>query len=211
MSEAPAARGFGDIRQLGYVVADIDQAINAWTTQLAVAPWTVFRNVTLHCEYLGSPSQPIIDVAMAYRGEMQIELIQQKNDVPSPYRAMIESGRYGLHHTAYLSADIHGDIQRAQAQGLESVCDINMPDGARYAYMQSPDLGADVYIEFLQATLIMKTMFRRGIFAAAEWQQQAGTPAKALDIDMRNWKSITASLSKTSLSWLRGLPSLLGR
>lgn len=71
-------QGLGDIRQLGYVVADLDASIAAWSNQLGVGPWTVIRNVTLNCTYRGQPSEPLIDVALSYRGAMQIELIQKK-------------------------------------------------------------------------------------------------------------------------------------
>ncbi len=202
VNESTGVQGFGDIRQLGYVVADIDRAVDVWARQLGVAPWTIIRNVRLNCEYRGQPSQPLIDVALSYRGDMQIELIQQKNTAPSPYRKMIESGTYGLHHTAYLSRDIHADIARSQGQGLALVCDINMPDGARYAYMQSPELGDDVYLEFLQATIMMKAMFRRGIAAAEKGQSASRAARKPVELDLKDWRTLLASLGRSASNWL---------
>jgi len=54
-------------------------------------------------------------------------------------------------------------------------CDIRMPMGGRYVYLQSPALGSDVYVELLEATPMMKDMFAQGIAAAATWDG-AGEP-----------------------------------
>ena len=160
---------FGDIRQLGYVVRDLALAVETWSNQLRVGPWTVIRNIALQSVYRGAPSVPLIDIALGYRGDMQIELIEQRNDAPSPYRPYIERGHYGLHHTAFLSDRIDVDVKRAEALGMQVVCDIRMPTGGRYVYLQSAGLGSDLYIEFLDATPMMKQMFAQGIAASAVW------------------------------------------
>lgn len=159
----------GCIRQLGYVVENIDQAVAAWSTQLGVGPWLIIRNVPLQAVYRGAPSVPVIDCAFAYRGEMQIELIQQKNDAASPYRPYIEQGRYGLHHTAFLSEHVVEDVQHLQQAGLTLACDINMPTGGRYVYFDSPVSGDQTYIELLEHTPALKQMFEQGVPAAASW------------------------------------------
>lgn len=162
-------RAFGDIRQLGYVVADLDDSVHAWSLQLGVGPWTVFRNVPLQATFHGDVSTPVIDVALSYRGPVQIELIQQRNDAPSPYRAMIDNRRPGLHHTAYLCEHIEKDVQRAQAAGFVMACDIRMPGAGRYVYLQSPAMGEEIYVELLEATPQIVAMYATGMSAAAVW------------------------------------------
>lgn len=159
----------GSIRQLGYVVEDIDAAVAGWSTRLGVGPWTVIRNVPLASVYLGQPSQPLIDCAFGYRGDLQIELIQQTNDAASPYRPFIEQRRHGLHHTAFLSGQIDADVALLTQSGLKLVCDINMPTGGRYVYFASPVPGEQTFIELLEATPAMLQMFEQGIPAAANW------------------------------------------
>ena len=159
----------GTIRQLGYVVENLDRAVEAWSSGLGVGPWTVIRNIPLHSSYRGTSSQPLIDIALGYRGEMQIELIKQNNDAPSPYRSFIEREQYGLHHTAFVSEQIHDDVRLLQQAGLSLVCDINMPTGGRYVYFQSPVPGEQTFIELLEATAAMRQMFEQGIAAAAGW------------------------------------------
>ena len=163
----------GPVRQLGHVVEDLDRAVESWTTRLGVGPWTLIRNIELQCEYLGAPSRPVIDIALGYRGEQQIELIQQKNEAPSPYRPFIEQKRYGLHHIAFLSEDIDGHVAQLESGGMNLVCDIRMPaGGGRYVYFASPVPGEHTFIELLQATAMMKQMFAAGIAASAQWQGQ---------------------------------------
>ncbi|MGH8460998.1 MAG: VOC family protein [Stenotrophobium sp.] len=167
-NQHPGAR-LGHIRQLGYIVEDVDGAVAAWSTRLKVGPWLIIRNVPLQAVYRGLSSVPVIDCAFAYRGEMQIELIQQKNDAASPYRAFIEQGRYGLHHTAFLSEQIADDVKRLQQAGLTLACDINMPTGGRYVYFDAAVPGEQTYIELLELTPALKQMFEQGMPAAASW------------------------------------------
>jgi len=173
-ASASVPRGFGAVRQLGYIVENLEASVQAWSEQLGVGPWTIIRNVPLHSVYRGQPSTPLIDLALSYRGDVQVELIQQLNDAPSPYRAYIEQGRYGLHHTAFLCEQIEADVQRAEAQGLQVVCDIRMPTGGRYVYLQSPQLGEHLFIELLEATPQVLGMFAEGSAAAAAWNGRGG-------------------------------------
>lgn len=175
MNQPPGrAAEWGKLRQLGYVVRDLDEAVAAWSNTLGVGPWTVIRNVALHSVHRGQPSVPHIDIALAYRGDLQIELIQQTDDSPSPYRAFIERGHFGLHHVAFLSERIEQDVAAGQAAGLQLFCDINMPMGGRYVYFESPVPGEQTCFELLEATPTMRRMFEQGMQAAAAWDGRSG-------------------------------------
>ena len=178
------------------MVEDIRSSIDDWEKQ-GVGPWLWMRNVKLPCTFKGEPSHPVIDVALSYQGDMQIELIQQINDAPSPYLATVEEGSYGLHHHAFLCANIHKDVDKAAAQGLAMVCDIRMM-GSRYVYLQSTQAGEDAYFEFLPASLMMKTMIRRGIAASKRWQG-GGEP---MVIDLKTPVSLLGSLPAVLRVWL---------
>lgn len=169
MNAPKLSEQFGSTRQLGYLVPDIEKAVNAWMEHQGVGPWMIIKNVPLTCIYKGEESNPMIDIALAYQGDMQIELIQQTNDQPSPYLYYFQNQIFGLHHTAYLVEDIDSVIESAQANGHEVICDIQMPDGGRYVYTQLEALGEHVFIEFLSATDRMKGMFSEGIKAAKAW------------------------------------------
>lgn len=157
----------GPVRQLGYVVDDLDRWMDAMTKQMGLGPWTVFRGVELDCVYRGELGNPTIDVALAYSGELQLELIQPLDSKDSPYKHFVERGQYGLHHTAYLCEDIEADVQALTASGLNKICDIQMPSGmGRYVYFESPEFGDSYFIELLEATTMMMNLFSAGVAAA---------------------------------------------
>lgn len=161
----------GPVRQLGYVVDDIERTLNGYR-KLGVGGWTVMKNVTLNGIFHGQPSNPVIHVALGYCGDMQIELIQQVDNAPSPYRGFIERGHFGLHHTAFLVNDIEREAAQLVQDGFELIFDIQMPKGmGRYKYLQSAELGPHHFIELLENTTMMQQMFAAGSAAAQTWPQ----------------------------------------
>lgn len=161
---------FGPIKQIGYLVENLDDSVKAWMEHAAVGPWLQIKNIPLTCVCKGVPSVPKIDIGLAYRGDMQLELIQQTNDAPSPYRQYFVDRRMGLHHIAYLSNDVDADIAKAALMGLDAVCDIKMPDGGRYVYLQNTALGDDVYFELIDNNQATQALFKSGLEAAANWK-----------------------------------------
>jgi hypothetical protein len=75
------------------------------------APITEFR-------YHGVASPMEASIALANSGDLQIELIQQRNDAPSMYRDFLAAGREGLQHVAYWTTDFDADLARCLAVGL---------------------------------------------------------------------------------------------
>jgi hypothetical protein len=57
--------------------------------------------------YRGEPSDVSFSIAMAYWGDLQIELTVQHNDAPSIYRDWLDRGLEGLHHVCIVVDDIH--------------------------------------------------------------------------------------------------------
>ena len=96
------SRIFGKICQNGYVVRDIDAAMKHWTEVLGVGPFYYIERVKMDWfRYRGEASDAEVSIALANSGDLQIELIQQRNDAPSMYRDFLSSGREGLQHMSY--------------------------------------------------------------------------------------------------------------
>ena len=77
------SRFLGEIRQLGYVVHDIEAAMDYWSRTLGVGPWFYNPKVPIeNYRYRGESHQPHNSVALANSGFVQVELIQTRNDVP---------------------------------------------------------------------------------------------------------------------------------
>ncbi|MEM6427810.1 MAG: VOC family protein [Deinococcota bacterium] len=97
---------FGEIRQLAFVVDDIDAAMNYWGNTLGIGPFFIKRHITFNeFEYHGRPApSPEISIALANSGALQIELIQQHDDATSIYRDIQDAST--LHHvSAWLTKD----------------------------------------------------------------------------------------------------------
>lgn len=113
------SRLFGSIRQLGYVVRDLDRALRYWTQTMGVGPFFVQRHVTFEAyRYRGQPSSPpVISLAIANSGDLQIELIAQHDGRPSPYRDFLDAGREGAQHVSSWLSPGEYDAVRGTLQG----------------------------------------------------------------------------------------------
>lgn len=112
------SRIFGPVRQLGYVVADLEKAMRHWTESLGIGPFFHFPNVPMRrVEYLGKPSNVEASFALANDGDMQIELIQQLNDAPSLYRDKLAKFGEVLHHTSAWTTEMDKILPRIFAAG----------------------------------------------------------------------------------------------
>ena len=112
------SRIFGRVAQNGYVVRDIEAALKHWVDVMGVGPWFYFERVTIDWfRHRGRESQPEVSIALANSGDLQIELIQQRNDAPSMYREFLDAGHEGLQHVAYWTTDYPSLYDRALALG----------------------------------------------------------------------------------------------
>ena len=74
------SRTFGAIRQIAFIVHDLDAALRYWTETLGVGPFFVLRRSTPgDYRYRGKPSPaPCLSVALGNSGDVQVEIIQQQ-------------------------------------------------------------------------------------------------------------------------------------
>jgi hypothetical protein len=112
------SRLFGPMRQNGYVVRDIEAAMKHWIDVLQVGPWFYIDRVqTDWFRHRGQDSALELSIALANSGDLQIELIQQRNDAPSMYKEFLDSGREGLQHVAFWSTDYQSLYDRSLGLG----------------------------------------------------------------------------------------------
>jgi hypothetical protein len=113
----------GPVMQNGFVVADLNAAIEHWARRIGVGPFFVFERVAFkECWYRGAPATDIdLTVAIAYWGEVQIELIRQRNQVPSIYTDFEARGATGLQHMGVMSQNLDSDLARLAARGITPV------------------------------------------------------------------------------------------
>ena len=110
------ASGRPALNQLGFVVDDIDDDVRYWVEVVGVAPFFVYREVTLaECLYDGEPVELTLSVAFGQAGALQIELIQQLSDTPSVY---VGRASGAAHHAAIWTPDYDRVVETYRARGL---------------------------------------------------------------------------------------------
>ncbi len=158
----------GPIRQIGYVVCDLDAALTEWIA-LGVGPWFVVREYAQQVIYRGEPCEVTISIALANSGELQVELIHQQGDTPSIFTEFLNSGRDGFHQFAWWVEEFDSAVAAAEAArwpvgwcGAEEAA-------TRFAYVE-PSAGGPATIfeimELNEATAGMGAFVRD---AAKDW------------------------------------------
>lgn len=128
----------GTGRQNGFIVEDIEAACRHWAERFGAGPFFVVRNTPLASfHYQGVESEPDLSIALGNLGELQIELIQQHNDAPSPYRDFAKAKRAGLHHTSAWVNDYNAEQARQRAMDAEPDCEGQLSNGMRFMYFGS--------------------------------------------------------------------------
>ncbi len=134
---------FGGVRQVGYVVRDIEKAMRHWSDVLGVGPWFYKEDVgTTEFRYHGEVSTPPrLSIALANSGSLQLELIQQRDDAPSLYRDSLQRSGECAQHIAFWTLD-HFDQYCGQllARGYVEGHGGRMGLRGRFAYFVHPDL-----------------------------------------------------------------------
>ncbi len=164
------SRFFGKVCQNGYVVRDIEAALTHWTEVLGVGPFYYIERV--ECDwftYKGEPSPVEMSIALANTGDLQIELIQQRNDAPSMYMDFLNAGREGLQHMSYWTTEFQADYDRAAAAGYKVGHEgqIGGPQG-RFVYFDTETHPGTV-IEMSDISGAKGKFFEHIREAAADW------------------------------------------
>ena len=83
---------FGPMEQIGIVVDDFNDPINHWTKNLNVGPFIILEHLDLKdVYYKGNNANIDFSVALAYSGDIQIELIKQHCETPSIYNDYVKN------------------------------------------------------------------------------------------------------------------------
>ena len=82
------------IIQIAYSVADIEEEMRRYSELLRVGPWFLIGPfVPPKGVYRGTATKMRVSLALAYTGELMIELIQQHDQEPSVFQETLEGAR----------------------------------------------------------------------------------------------------------------------
>lgn len=129
------SRLLGPIRQLGFVVPNIEDAMKHWSEVMGVGPFFYNPRVPID-DYVfeGKSYEPHNSVALANSGYIQVELIQCRNSVPSCYKEFTDAGNWGLQHTAYWTENYDSDLALMEAEGFRVKMSGSVGENGRFAY-----------------------------------------------------------------------------
>src|SRR5262249_47154302 len=133
----------GPIRQIGYVVTDLDEALASWV-ELGVGPWLVIRGLHMQANYRGEPCETTISMALSNSGELQVELICQHDDTPSIFTEFLTASGPGYHQLAYWAEDFESAMEAVKQAGWPVVWSGGENFGVRFAYVEPPHSPATV-------------------------------------------------------------------
>ena len=108
----------GPVMQIAFVPLDFDAALMHWTKVMGVGPFFLLERLSLEdMTYRGAPSSVVFTIALAYWGDIQVELIRQDDDAPSIYRDLPNHG--AMHHVCILTDDLAAAKATALSAGAE--------------------------------------------------------------------------------------------
>jgi hypothetical protein len=158
--------------QMCWVVPDLTVAIESWARSAGVGPFfwipdTPFTEGT----YRGKPADfPAITAAIAYAGDIQIELVRQDDDKPSIFRDLVPPGRSGLHHMALYCGDYEAERDAYLEAGAELAYE-GWIAGSRTSWVDTTStLG--FMVELLEPSPGRAAFFTTMRDAAARWDGQ---------------------------------------
>lgn len=168
MSAAARIKALGPIGQLAYLPQDFDAAVKYWTETMGVGPFFLMENVALgSAKYKGQPTGALFSIAIAYWGDVQIELIRPENREPSIY-----TGEYAvtdqLHHIC-IFVDSIAEARAACAEvGAEILVEGTVGADGEVIYVDAGG-GPGAVVELLQNMTGADALFQMMKDAARDW------------------------------------------
>lgn len=155
----------GVIKQIAYVVDDLDAAIATWVEIAHVGPFFRIDDVTIEdMRYRGAPAHAALSIAIGNSGGIQIELIQQRDGAPSVYRELPR----GVHHLALLARDFDMESARLERLGHPLAWSLTLPGICRVNYHDTVRSFGH-FLELWESTEAMRGFLEMVEAAAHDW------------------------------------------
>jgi hypothetical protein len=155
----------GVIKQIAYVVDDLDAAIARWVEIVGAGPFFRIDGArTVDVRYRGHAVEAEVSLALGNSGGVQIELIAPRGEAPSVFR----EGKGGVHHLAYLARDFDGESQRLAALGHPVAWALTIPGICRVNYHDTLAVLGH-FIEIWESTEAMRGLLEMVEAAARGW------------------------------------------
>lgn len=136
MTQRATAASLGQIMQIAFVPKDFDAAIQHWL-KMGAGPFFVLsdRSPDWSRAY-GKDIKSVLDLAFGNWGDLQIEIIRQKDDSRTIYSDWLEAGHEGLQHTCVRVENMDAARKLCLENGFELVHEGGYL-GAEWAYFNT--------------------------------------------------------------------------
>ena len=170
----------GAVQHLGFIVRDIDAAMAHWRGAFGVGPFVqVTRSAAGERVFRGQPVDLDLTLAFAYLGDVQIEIIHQRNAAPSPYSEFLDAGREGLHHFGFWTEDPQAAGERLTAAGFRACYRSGALDPKNGATYYEPPGPGQSMVEVMPQTPAKSAMYARLKALCRQWDGQS--PVRRVD------------------------------
>ncbi|MEH6591663.1 MAG: VOC family protein [Halioglobus sp.] len=136
--------------QIAYFVTDIRKAAKKMAQMTGAGPFYVIDNIELEwAEHRKVPCNFVHSSAYGQWGNMMLELVQQEDDGPSPFRDMYEPGQEGIHHVACFVSSVEDTLNEYEQLGYPTAARAIAKMGTEFAFIDtSKTLGhmIEVYV-----------------------------------------------------------------
>jgi len=145
-----------EVGQLGYVVSDVDQAIVRYKEAFGVGPWMLLDARPEPCIEGGREVRPLLRIALAYAGSVQVEFIQVIEG-ESFHLKHVGKSEGEVHHLGFMVQDIDKRLDAYRKSGIEVLQRGTIREaGVRVDYAYLDTVGqAGIIIELLRWRLGM--------------------------------------------------------
>jgi hypothetical protein len=155
----------GVIKQIAYVVDDLDAAIARWVEIVHAGPFFRIDNARIEdLRYRGAAASAALSLAVGNSGGVQIELIQLMDGAPSVYRELPR----GVHHLALLARDFEADSARLARLGHPLAWSLTLPGICRVRYHDTVATFGH-FVELWESTETMRGLLDMVEGAARDW------------------------------------------
>lgn len=159
------------LMQLGFVVQDRQQAIHNYAAMLGAGPWFLSPEPYPEppfTEYRGARVSLGARFAMAYVGDIMIELIEPLPGSETVFSDALATNGPGLHHFAFGARDFDAAITTLIRENRAPIFRSTTPRGARIA-MSEPAAWSGALEEYIELTPESETFYARMRSAASNW------------------------------------------
>ncbi len=137
------------VEQIGFVVKDIDEATEYYSSTFGWGPFQVFEHEMKGVIFHGEPSDCRLKIAFAHSGPIEIELIQVLEG-ETPHTEFLREKGEGMHHLRFNVNNIDDMLTAFAKEGIEPVWHQSLPEfGVSFAYLDTNKIGG-MMIELIE-------------------------------------------------------------